>query len=131
MIGVDTNVLVRHFTEDDPAQTRIAREFLRSLSPTNPGFVSVLVATELYWVLCRGRSKLPKSAVHDLIDAMLDAPEFEVEDEEAVDRALRAARSGADFADALIGDTADLYGCSETVTFDHRAAQSLGWRLLR
>lgn len=131
MIGIDTNVLVRHFTADDPIQTRHARKFLRTLSPARPGFVSVLVMIELYWVLCRGRSRVTPTAVHDLVDAMLDAPELEIEDEEAVDRALRAARSGADFADALIGDTAELFGCSETVTFDRRAAEHLGWRVLR
>jgi predicted nucleic-acid-binding protein len=130
VIALDTNVLVRHATEDDPDQTRSARAVLDELSAEAPGFVSIIVLAELYWVLRRGRPRLSASAVHDVIEILLDAPEIEIEDEESVTRALDRARSGADFADALIGDAATLYGCTETVTFDRRAAEQLGWRLL-
>lgn len=130
MIALDTNVLVRHATEDEPDQTRIARAFLDRLSPEEPGFVSIVVLAELYWVLRRGRPHLSAEAAHDVVEILLDAPEIEIEDEESVTRALDRSRAGADFADALIGDAAALYGCSETVTFDRRAAGQLGWRLL-
>ncbi len=130
MIAIDTNVLVRHLTEDDPAQTAVARRFLARLSPDEPGFVSIVVLAELYWVLRRGRSKLSADRALSALEIILDTPELEVEDEESVSRSLERARAGADFADALIADAAELYGCSETVTFDRGAATSLGWRLL-
>jgi predicted nucleic-acid-binding protein len=56
--------------------------------------------------------------------------ELEIEDEECVDRALGAARAGADFAEALIGDTAEPFGYTEIITFDRRVVERLGWRLL-
>lgn len=129
MIALDTNVLARHFGDDDPEQVAVVRRFLGTLSAENPGFVSLVVLAELFWVLRRG-SKLPTRVIHGIVDSMLDTVELEIEDEESVSRALLHARSGADFADALIGDAADLYGCTETVTFDRRAADRLGWRLL-
>lgn len=129
MIAVDTNVIVRHAIGDDPRQTTAARAFMRGLTPTNPGFVGLVVLVELYWVLRRSHG-IPPEQIHAFVESMLDAPELEVEDEESVDRALHAARGGADFADALIDETAELYGCTETVTFDRRAADRLGWRLL-
>jgi predicted nucleic-acid-binding protein len=38
MIGLDTSVLIRYFTQDDPAQAAKATEILeRRLTPKNPG----------------------------------------------------------------------------------------------
>ena len=45
-------------------------------------------------------------------------------------RQPRSARAGADFADALIDATARLYGSTDIVTFDRKAAEAFGWRLL-
>ena len=43
MIGLDTNVLVRYFTQDDPIQSPRAIELIEHrLDEDNPGFVSVV-----------------------------------------------------------------------------------------
>ena len=54
MIGLDTNILVRYLTGDDPIQSAKAREvFEQRLSARNPGFVSVVAMVETVWVLDR------------------------------------------------------------------------------
>ena len=59
--------------------------------------------------------------------------ELVVENAPAGYRALAAYRASgsAEFADALIAETAVLAGASETVSFDQDAADELGMRLLR
>jgi predicted nucleic-acid-binding protein len=129
MIGLDTNVVVRFAVQDDPKQSKAARAVFARLTAEEPGFISLLVLVELFWVLRRSYG-LATEAIHEFLEHLMDAPELEVEDEESVTRALALAREGAEFADALIGETARLYGCSEVVTFDRRAARTLGWRQL-
>ena len=54
MIGLDTNLLVRYFTQDDPVQSPIATDVMeRRLTQDEPGFVSVVVIAETVWVLDR------------------------------------------------------------------------------
>jgi predicted nucleic-acid-binding protein len=130
VIAIDTNVLVRYVADDSAPQSELARRELRALTPVEPGFVSLIVLVELSWVLRRSYG-FPAEAIHDLVEELLDAAELEVEDEESVSRSLDRARAGVDFADALIGDAAELYGCTEMITLDRRAADRLGWRLLR
>ena len=52
MIGIDTNVLVRFLTQDDPEQSALASDvFERELSARNPGFIGLVVLAETVWVL--------------------------------------------------------------------------------
>jgi predicted nucleic-acid-binding protein len=54
MIGLDTNVLVRYLTQDNPPQARLATELIeRRLSEQDPGFISVVAMVETVWVLDR------------------------------------------------------------------------------
>jgi len=54
MIGLDTNILVRYLTQDDPIQSAKAAEILeRRLTVKNPGFVSVVAMAETVSVLDR------------------------------------------------------------------------------
>ncbi|MFT4287446.1 hypothetical protein [Nocardioides sp.] len=55
-------------------------------------------------------------------------PQLEFDDGETVVEAIGLAHDGADFGEALIHGTSQLYGVSETVTFDRDAARRLGWR---
>jgi predicted nucleic-acid-binding protein len=47
MIGLDTNVIVRYLTHDDPIQTAAAVKLFDSLAPREPGFLSLVVVVEL------------------------------------------------------------------------------------
>lgn len=40
MIALDTNVLVRFLTQDDPDQGRMASDLIGGLTEQNPGFVA-------------------------------------------------------------------------------------------
>ena len=53
MIGLDTNVIVRHLTGDAPVQSPEARRVFASLTEAEPGFVSLIALIEAYWVLVR------------------------------------------------------------------------------
>jgi len=129
VINLDTNVLVRAFANDDPIQSDVAQQLLLTLSEEEPGFINTTVLVELVWVLRRSLG-FTAAAVHLLLDGLMNAPAFEIEDGESVGEALESARQGADFADALIHATSRLYGAAETVTFDRDAAERFGWRLL-
>jgi predicted nucleic-acid-binding protein len=130
MTGVDTNVLVRFFTEDDPGQASRAEVFLQSLTLETPGFVSLVSLAELVWVL-RLRYGWSKPQLIQCLDRMLDSPEFVLEGQTAVAKALHHfARSEADFTDCLIERLGYAAGCAETVTFDTDACKFAGMRLL-
>ena len=130
MIGIDTNILARFFTQDDPGQSRRADEFLQSLTPEEPGFISLVVLAELVWVLRRyyGVNKL--QLIRGL-DQLLNSPELVLEEQAVVAQALRRfANAKADFADCLIERAGHLAGCRATVTFDGQAARTAGMKLL-
>ncbi|HEX9463046.1 MAG TPA: type II toxin-antitoxin system VapC family toxin [Alphaproteobacteria bacterium] len=126
MIGLDTNVIVRYLVHDDAAQARRARAVLESYcSDESPGFISLLVLTEICWVL-RGAYRYNRSSIASVIDAFLRTTQLRLEDESTVAAALSLYRtSEADFADCLIGLIGRNTGCDTTVTFD-AAAASLG-----
>ncbi|WP_448003756.1 PIN domain-containing protein [Agromyces bauzanensis] len=129
LVGVDTNVLLRYLLKDDPEQYGVAAEFFDSLTPEAPGFLTQVSLVETYWVLRRGR-KMSRDTCLAVMRALVETDALEFDDGESVVRALNLAEEGADFADALIEGTMELFGVTETVTFDRSAAERLGWRVL-
>lgn len=131
MIGLDTNVLVRYFTEDDPKQSKLARAvFERRLSKAAPGYISTVVLIEMVWVLTRAYSS-PREVVADIVDGLLTSPVIAFENKVQVRKALADYRStAADFGDCLIGRGNEAAGCEATVTFDRAAAKLPGFKLL-
>jgi predicted nucleic-acid-binding protein len=130
MTGLDTNILVRVFIEDDPEQYRKVKEFLQSLTPESPGYVSLIALIELAWVL-RSRFLLNKIQLIKCLERLLDYPELMIEDHAAVTLALhRFSQFKADFADCLIERLGHAAGCRETITFDVDASRFAGMTLL-
>lgn len=129
MIGLDTNVVLRYVLQDDLAQYAAAEKLLVSLTPESPGFITQVTLAEVYWVLSRS-VRLPRRQCVAVIRSLVHTEVLEFDDGEGVVRALALADEGADFADALIEGTMDLFGVTETVTFDRHAAGRLGWRVL-
>jgi predicted nucleic-acid-binding protein len=130
MIGLDTNVLVRYLTHDDPVQTTAALKVMNSLSADSPGFLSLIVVAELVWVLAFAYG-FRKKEIEQVLETLLRSKELITERAETVTQALRdfgAAR--ADFADCLIERCAHAAECKYTVTFDQKAATLAGMRLL-
>lgn len=132
MIGLDTNILVRYLTQDDPKQSSLANELMEStLTSECPGFVNCIVLCELLWVLedCygQGRDQLWKVVVQ-----LLKVPEIRLEAADVVRLAATDFRQGkADFSDHLIARSNADYGCDTTMTFDKKAGSSPGFSALR
>jgi predicted nucleic-acid-binding protein len=131
MIGLDTNVVVRYLTQDDPVQSRKATELIeRALTEHVPGFVSVVAMVETAWVLERIYG-LTAGEIAAAIERMLEVDVLVVESEQEVFTATTAVKEGRGaFADALIGALGARVGCSHTVTFDRNALRLAAFRPL-
>jgi predicted nucleic-acid-binding protein len=131
MIGLDTNVLVRYFAQDEPAQSEKAAELIeRRLSEQDPGFISTVAMAETVWVLERAYH-LPNEDIATAIERTLRADMLVVESEQEVFTAMIALKEGrGSFADALICALGAKAGCSVTVTFDRKALQLPGFEPL-
>jgi len=130
MIALDTNVLVRFLTQDDAAQALAAAEVMTGLSADAPGIVCREVVIELVWVLERayGHSRVQVAAA---LEGLLAAVELEVEAADDVGSALYRYRDeGFGFADLMIAAAARRAGAHVLVTFDRKAAQMAGVRLI-
>jgi predicted nucleic-acid-binding protein len=132
VIGLDTNVVVRFLAQDDEIQSPIATRFISRLSRERPGFVSAVVLAEITWVLSRSY-RSSREDIAKAVEGLLRSAELIVENPDAAYRALGVyqASKSAEYADALIAQTASLAGAAETVTFDQSAALSPSMRLLR
>lgn len=129
MIGIDTNVLLRALVDIDHPHHPPARDLLDSLTEQSPGFITEVTLAEFYWV-ARKSLGLDRESTLNVIAALVRTPSLEFDDGEGVVRALTLAEMGADFPDALIQGAMELFGVTETVTFDKDAAKRLGWRYL-
>ena len=131
MVGIDTNVLVRYLTQDDPKQSAIATRFIEEgLSAENPGFVSAVTLCEIAWVLAMSYGA-DRKGIRKTVENLLATKQLVIERAELVWKALRASEGApADFSDALIGQLAIAHGAQKTVTFDRTAARLPGFELL-
>ena len=113
MLAVDTNIVVRFFTKDDPPQARRAG----ALFHEQEVWLAKSVLLETEWVL-RRIYRLPAERIIAGILALIGLPNVQVEDQAAVVKALTWSSQGLDFADAL-----HLASCGEAIgfaTFDAR-----------
>lgn len=121
MIGLDTNLLVRYITQDDPEQAAQATHLIETLcTRANPGRVAQIALCELVWVLRRAYG-YSKPQVVDVLDQILVSAELAIEHEEVVFQALDAYRDDtADFPDYLLALGNRAAGCETTYSFDTR-----------
>lgn len=113
MIAVDSNVLVRLLTRDDPIQAGRAA----SLFEQGEIFICKTVLLETEWVL-RFSYDLENHAILKALTNVLGLPHVTVEDSPAVAQALSLFESGMDFADAL--HLASSKSAIQFATFDER-----------
>jgi predicted nucleic-acid-binding protein len=123
MIGVDTNVLLRAFADEDDPHTARARQLLTRLEADGEvAWVNHVVLCEFAWVLERSK-RFSRSELADLIATIASTRLLTIADRDAVEQAVQLYKdSRADFADALIGVLNRRAGCATTYTFDRRAA---------
>lgn len=128
MIGLDTNIVVRYLTQDDPIQSPKAREIIeRRLTEENPGFISIVVMVETVWVLDRAYRLAPQE-IAAAVERMLQTDVLVVENEQEVFTAMIALKRGhGSFADAVITALGTPAGCSCTLTFDQKALRLPGF----
>jgi predicted nucleic-acid-binding protein len=131
MTGLDTNVLVRYFAQDDPIQSRKAVEIIeRRLTEDEPGFVSVVTMVETVWVLSRVYGLRDHEIVR-VVEGMLQSDTLVVQNEQEVFTAVAALKSGrGSFADALVSALGRWAGYTSTLTFDKKAERMDGFALL-
>lgn len=132
MIGIDTNVLIRYLTQDDPAQAAKATKYLEAnCSKETPGYINHIVLCEIAWVLSHGY-KYQKTIIAQVIKQLLNTSELSVEAPDEAWAALRDFERGkADYSDYLISHKNKQAGCSETITFDKKAAQHKFFKLIK
>jgi predicted nucleic-acid-binding protein len=131
MASVDSNVLVRLLTEDDPSQMKAV---LRLLDQVEAGrdslFVPLTVSLELEWVL-RSRYGFDKPSVLGALSSLLETRELDFQDEPVLEQALALYRDHrADFAECLHLSAALRYQRPPFLTFDQTAARLPGAALL-
>jgi predicted nucleic-acid-binding protein len=124
VIGLDTNILVRYFTQDDQQQSEVANRLLETqCSRTNPGHISQIVLCELVWVLRRAYG-YDKGPLLMLLDQLLLTAELDIENEEIARKAVAAWRDGtADYSDYLVALSNQASGCELTYSFDRKLAR--------
>lgn len=128
MIGLDTNVILRCFVDDDPEQAKQARRFVaENCTRDSPGFIDRVALCEMVWVLVRGH-RFDRRQAADVVSRLAASREILLEDSDAVRAALRSfLQSNIDFADALISEVNRARGCEATATFDRKAARLPGF----
>jgi predicted nucleic-acid-binding protein len=129
--GLDTNVLVRFLTRDDPAQFVRAERAIETLAHRGESMrIDIVVLCELVWVLRAGYG-LERGPIADAIDSLLEVAAFEIEDRDLVRVAVAAYRRAAgDLSDCLVGLRNARAGCESTLTFDRVLRRLDGFELL-
>jgi predicted nucleic-acid-binding protein len=131
MRGLDTNVLVRYLTQDDPRQSKRANAVIESaLASGERLHVDTIVLCELVWVL-RGAYRLDRATVAASLLQLIDAAQLSLDDRDLVREAAHRYRTGpGDFADYAIGLRDRAAGCETTLTFDRAHKRSELFSLL-
>jgi predicted nucleic-acid-binding protein len=96
MTAVDTNVVVRLLTGDDPRQAAAAR----ALFAAGPIWIAKTVLLETGWVL-RSLYGFEEGAIRTAFTKLLGLKNVHVEDESSVAAALGLTASGIELADAM------------------------------
>ncbi|KPQ20564.1 MAG: toxin-antitoxin system toxin component [Halomonas sp. HL-93] len=123
MIALDTNVLVRFLTQDDPDQGRMATDLIGGLTEQKRGFVAREVLVELVWVLERSY-RYERAEIARILEGLLSASELEIEEGDTVGAILQLYEGkGFGFSDLMIRQAARRAGADVVKTFDKKAAR--------
>jgi predicted nucleic-acid-binding protein len=122
MRAVDTNVLVRLITRDDPRQTAAAENFVQS-----GAWVSTLALAEAMWVL-GSVYELDSKRQATAVEMLLNHRQIVIQDRETVTEALELfrRRPALGFSDCLMLESARKAGHLPFGTFDRNLARVEG-----
>ncbi|MBI5551924.1 MAG: type II toxin-antitoxin system VapC family toxin [Desulfobacterales bacterium] len=119
MISVDTNVIVRLLTGDDPIQL----ERSKALFSTDTVFIPTSVVLECEWVL-RYAYRFKQPEITTAFQSLFGLPNVQLENPHKISNAIEWHQNGMDFADAIhlaLSEEAEAF-----ITFDRsliKAAQ--------
>lgn len=113
MISVDTNVLVRILTNDDPKQVKAAKKLFND----NEIFIPKSVILETAWVLIYTYN-IEKSDTLNSILKLISLPNVVVEAFHTILHAISLANEGMDIADAIHLSSSDI--TDKIATFDKK-----------
>jgi predicted nucleic-acid-binding protein len=117
MLAVDTNVVVRFLTGDEPAQAARARAIFQRETV----FLAKTVLLETEWVL-RSLYRFEAVRIIDALTSLIALQNVVCEDMESVVNAIEWVRAGLDLADALHLASARPVG--SFATFDRKLIKS-------
>jgi len=121
-LALDTNILIRYITQDEPEQAQKASEIVEQLTVEEPGFISCIVLCEINWVL-KTAYKIAKEDRLATLKTILSISAFDIENFDCCLKALRSYEQGqADFSDYLIQQIAVKNGYTTLLTFDKKAS---------
>lgn len=122
MRAVDTNVLVRLITRDDPMQVKAADAFV-----ANGAWVSHLVLAEATWVLAAVYN-LGAPEIGKAVAMLLSHKDLTLQEPEVVSAALEHLRKrpGLGFSDCLLLEVARKAGHLPLGTFDRNLGKQQG-----
>jgi predicted nucleic-acid-binding protein len=126
MKGLDTNVIVRFLTQDDPVQTRKANAVVdHALAGGERIHLDTIVLCELVWVL-RSAYGFDRATVADALAKLIEAAQISIDDRDRARDAVRRYAAGkGDFADYMLALRNQGAKCETTLTFDraHRKSE--------
>jgi predicted nucleic-acid-binding protein len=131
MIGIDTNILLRLWLNDDPAQNKRIDVLLAAHGGT-PGslLVTDVVLAEAVWTL-KSAFEQDKGAQLIAVRSLLEETAFAFEDREGVATALALFEAGScGFADCLVVAKHARQGCDFTATLDRGMRKLPGVKVL-
>lgn len=96
MIAIDTNILVRLVTNDDPTQAQRITGLLQDQAV----FIPKTVLLELEWVL-RFSYVLDRQIILSTLKRILSTENFTIENISAIEQAMQWYEQGLDLADAI------------------------------
>ena len=120
-VVIDTNLLVRYLTDDDPQKAKVVdillnragKGELRILIPS-------IVVAELVWVL-ESSYKMIADEIAKLVEAILNTPGIDVQDKRIIKAALSLYRTKEiDLIDAWIIEFAKDKGAKKIYTFNKK-----------
>lgn len=131
MIGLDTNILLRLWLNDNAAQNqRIDALLVKHGGAPGSLLVTDVVLAEALWTL-RSAYEQDKSAQMLAVRSLLDEAAFAFEDREAVVLATALfGQSACGFSDCLIAAKHARLGCAFTATLDRRMRKLPGVQLI-
>jgi len=126
MRAVDTNLLVRVITRDEPAQVAAADEFVEK-----GGWVSVLALVEATWVLSAVYERSPRD-IANAIEMLLHHRSLTLQDPDVVTAALSSFRKrpALGFSDCMLLEVARKAGHLPLGTFDRALGKLEGAQAL-